>query len=93
MRYRQLFKKDVVIDLICYRRYGHNEGDEPLYTQPVMYAKIKDHPSLEKIYSQKLIAENVISEPDYQKLFSDFHQLLRATSAFFIMVESSALRL
>ncbi len=76
MRYRQLFKKDVVIDLICYRRYGHNEGDEPLYTQPVMYTKIKDHPSLEKIYSQKLIAENVISEPDYQKLFSDFHAML-----------------
>lgn len=76
MRYRQAFKKDVVIDLICYRKYGHNEGDEPLYTQPVMYTKIKDHPSLEKIYSKKLIAENTISEADYQKLSADFDALL-----------------
>ena len=78
MRYRQQFKKDVVIDLICYRKYGHNEGDEPLYTQPVMYNKLKDHPNLEKIYSQKLIAENVISETDYQKLVTDFETLLSA---------------
>ena len=78
MRYRQLFKKDVVLDIICYRRYGHNEGDEPLYTQPVMYSKIKNHPSLEKIYSQKLIAEKAISENDYQKLAADFDALLSA---------------
>jgi 2-oxoglutarate dehydrogenase E1 component len=78
MRYRQQFKKDVVIDVICYRKYGHNEGDEPLYTQPVMYTKLKDHPNLEKIYSQKLIAENVISEADYQKLVTDFEALLSA---------------
>ncbi len=78
MRYRQAFKKDVVIDIICYRKYGHNEGDEPLYTQPVMYTKLKDHPNLEKIYSQKLIAENVISENEYQKLAADFEALLSA---------------
>ena len=78
MCYRQAFKKDVVIDVICYRKYGHNEGDEPLYTQPVMYTKLKDHPSLEKIYSQKLIAENVISESGYQKLAADFEALLSA---------------
>lgn len=78
MRYRQQFKKDVVIDVICYRKYGHNEGDEPLYTQPVMYTKLKDHPSLEKIYSQKLIAENVISESEYQKLSGDFAAMLSA---------------
>ncbi len=77
-RYRQVFKKDVVIDLICYRKYGHNEGDEPLYTQPVMYSKIKEHPSLEKIYSQKLIAENVISEAEYQKIVADFEAHLVA---------------
>ncbi len=76
MKYRQIFKKDVVLDIICYRRYGHNEGDEPLYTQPVMYTKIKDHPSLEKIYSQKLISENVISEAEYQKLTADFDAIL-----------------
>lgn len=78
MRFRQAFKKDVVLDVVCYRRYGHNEGDEPLYTQPIMYTKIKDHPSLEKIYSQKLIAENVISEAEYQKLAADFNALLSA---------------
>jgi 2-oxoglutarate dehydrogenase E1 component len=72
MRYRQTFKKDVVLDIICYRRYGHNEGDEPLYTQPVMYTKIKDHPSLEKIYSQKLIAEKAVLETEYQKFAADF---------------------
>lgn len=78
MRYRQTFKKDAVIDLICYRRYGHNEGDEPLYTQPVMYTKIKDQPTLEKIYSQKLISEGAISADEYQKLVADFEAHLAA---------------
>lgn len=72
MRYRQAFKKDVVIDVICYRKYGHNEGDEPLYTQPVMYTKLKDHPTLTAIYSQKLIAEGVITQTDYDKIVGDF---------------------
>ena len=71
-RFRQKFKKDVVLDVICYRKYGHNEGDEPLYTQPVMYSKIKNHPSLEKLYSQKLISEGSVSEADYQKLAKEF---------------------
>ncbi len=72
MRYRQYFKKDVVIDVICYRKYGHNEGDEPLYTQPVMYNKLKDHPTLTAIYSQKLISEAVISQSDFEKMVADF---------------------
>lgn len=78
MRYRQAFKKDVVIDLICYRKYGHNEGDEPLYTQPVMYTKLKDHSTLEKIYSQKLVAENIISAAEHEKLAADFEAHLSA---------------
>lgn len=76
VKYRQEFKKDAVIDLICYRRYGHNEGDEPLYTQPIMYNKIKSHPSLAKIYSQKLIDENIISTQQYQSMVADFEKIL-----------------
>jgi 2-oxoglutarate dehydrogenase E1 component len=78
MRYRQEFKKDVVLDIICYRKYGHNEGDEPLYTQPVMYGKIKDQPTLTQIYSQKLIDENSISKSDYEKIITDFEEFLSA---------------
>lgn len=73
IKYRQTFKKDVVIDLICYRRYGHNEGDEPLYTQPVMYSKIKQHPTLEKIYSNELVAKGIVARDEYQKLVNDFN--------------------
>ncbi len=75
-RYRQTFKKDAVLDIICYRKYGHNEGDEPFYTQPVMYSKIKDHPSLEKIYSQRLISQGVISEAQYQLMINEFESML-----------------
>jgi 2-oxoglutarate dehydrogenase E1 component len=71
-KYRQTFKKDVVLDIICYRRYGHNEGDEPLYTQPVMYKTIKQHPTIENLYSRQLISEGVISEDDYKKLVDEF---------------------
>ena len=59
--YRQRFKKDVVIDMICYRRHGHNEGDDPSYTQPVMYRKIKDHPSVGALYSERLMREGVLT--------------------------------
>jgi 2-oxoglutarate dehydrogenase E1 component len=69
--YRQKFKKDVIIDLFGYRRHGHNEGDDPIYTQPLMYKKIKTKPSVTKIYSEKLVANNIISEEeikDFTKL-------------------------
>lgn len=61
-RFRQTFRTDIVIDLVCYRRYGHNEGDEPAYTQPVMYNLIKAHPTLRDLYSKKLAAEGLVSE-------------------------------
>ena len=59
--YRQQFKKDVVIDMICYRRHGHNEGDDPSYTQPVMYRKIKEHPSVATLYPSAWCARGVLS--------------------------------
>src|SRR5258705_13528349 len=53
--YRQQFGKDVVVDMFCYRRFGHNEGDDPTMTQPLMYAKIKEHPSVRDLYAQRLV--------------------------------------
>ncbi len=60
--YRQAFGKDVVIDMFCYRRFGHNEGDDPTMTQPLMYAKIRDQQSTRELYSRRLIEEGVISD-------------------------------
>ncbi len=62
--YRQKFRKDVVIDLIGFRRHGHNEGDEPSYTQPLMYQKVKDHPGVREIYTRQLIREGVVTQED-----------------------------
>lgn len=63
-RFRQQFKKDVVIDIVCYRRYGHNEGDEPMFTQPLMYKKIGNLPRPREIYANKLVAEGTISKDE-----------------------------
>jgi 2-oxoglutarate dehydrogenase E1 component len=61
--FRQTFRRDIVIDMWCYRRFGHNEGDEPSFTQPEMYAAIKKHPPISQIYGQRLIAEGVVDQP------------------------------
>ncbi|MBS1859546.1 MAG: multifunctional oxoglutarate decarboxylase/oxoglutarate dehydrogenase thiamine pyrophosphate-binding subunit/dihydrolipoyllysine-residue succinyltransferase subunit [Acidobacteria bacterium] len=58
--FRQKFKKDVVIDMICYRRHGHNEGDDPSYTQPILYRKIKEHPPVSVLYEERLVREGVL---------------------------------
>ena len=76
--YRQKFGKDVVIDIICYRRYGHNEGDDPSFTQPIMYDVIKKLPSTAKIYGDRLIANGTIKEPDYQTFVDEFYAFLDA---------------
>jgi 2-oxoglutarate dehydrogenase E1 component len=62
LEYRQRFKSDVYIDLLCYRKYGHNEGDEPRFTQPLLYKAIANHPNPREIYRQKLLEEGVIVE-------------------------------
>jgi 2-oxoglutarate dehydrogenase E1 component len=74
--FRQLFHKDVVIDMICYRRFGHNETDEPAFTQPLMYRAIKDHLTTLALYSQKLVAEATLSDADVAAMQRDFTQKL-----------------
>ena len=66
------FKRDVVIDLVCYRRHGHNEADEPNATQPLMYQKVKKHPVPRLIYSEQLIKEGVISEAEAKQISDDY---------------------
>jgi 2-oxoglutarate dehydrogenase E1 component len=70
--FRQKFQKPVVIDMFCYRRFGHNEGDEPAFTQPLMYRKIRSHPTTLEIYAQKLTAEGVVSEAQVEKMKADW---------------------
>ena len=70
--FRHEFGKDVVIDMFCYRRHGHNEGDEPMFTQPLMYKAIAKHPTTRTLYAQKLAAENVLSEAEAKQMDADF---------------------
>jgi 2-oxoglutarate dehydrogenase E1 component len=74
--YRQLFGKDVVIDMFCYRRFGHNEGDDPTMTQPLMYRRIKDQPSTLAIYTERLANEGVMTREEAQAASDEFMQFL-----------------
>jgi len=76
MDFRQKFNRDVVIDMICYRRFGHNEGDEPSFTQPIMYKKIKKHPTTLNIYGNKLIKEGVVAQEEFNEMKTKFKNLL-----------------
>src|SRR5499433_3926399 len=76
--YRQQFQRPVVIDMFCYRRFGHNEGDEPAFTQPLMYKKIKAHPTTLEIYARKLIGEGVVTEGEVDKMKADWRARLDA---------------
>ncbi|MFN3685570.1 2-oxoglutarate dehydrogenase E1 component [Salinarimonas sp.] len=66
--YRQRFQKPVVIDMFCYRRFGHNEGDEPSFTQPRMYKIIRSHPTTLELYSKKLVAEGAVTEAEIEEM-------------------------
>ena len=76
LEYRNKFKRDVVIDLVCYRRHGHNEADEPNATQPLMYQKIKKHPVPRAIYADQLIAEGVIEQRDADRYIEEYRAAL-----------------
>ena len=76
--FRQTFKRDVVIDMFCYRRFGHNEGDEPAFTQPLMYKKIAAQETTRSIYAKKLVAENVLTEENVDEITREFTDTLDA---------------
>ena len=78
--YRMAFKKDVVIDLVCYRRYGHNEADEPSATQPVMYKLIRQHPTPRTIYAEQLISQQVITKEEDDALVKTYRDKMDAGS-------------
>jgi 2-oxoglutarate dehydrogenase E1 component len=70
--FRQTFGRDVVIDMWCYRRFGHNEGDEPSFTQPLMYAAIKKHPPISQIYGERLIEQGMVDQPWIEAATRDY---------------------
>ena len=76
MEYRQEFKKDVVIDIICFRKLGHNEQDEPMVTQPLMYKKIAQHPGTRRLYAERLAAQGVIGPDDAEQMIKDYRAAL-----------------
>jgi len=77
--YRSTFKKDVVVDLICYRRHGHNEVDQPAFTQPKMYKHIEKHPPVLNLYSAKLIKEGTITQEEFDQMQAKVNQILETS--------------
>ncbi|WP_374763317.1 2-oxoglutarate dehydrogenase E1 component [Yunchengibacter salinarum] len=75
--FRQTFGRDVVIDMICYRRFGHNESDEPAFTQPLMYKAIKGHPPVTRVYAEKLVKQKLLADmDDLKRLEGEFNDML-----------------
>ena len=77
LRYRQQYSRDVFVDLLCYRKYGHNEGDEPKFTQPKLYKLIANHPNPREIYLKRLIDEKVVSEKEGIRMEKEFDDMLQ----------------
>ena len=76
MEFRQKFQKPVVVDMFCYRRYGHNEGDEPAFTQPLMYKAIRAHPSTLEVYAERLVAEQVVTAAEVDAMKAEWRAKL-----------------
>src|SRR5947208_1306096 len=76
--FRQKFQKPVVVDMFCYRRHGHNEGDEPAFTQPLMYKAIRAHPTTVEVYGRKLIADGVVTEGELEAMRAEWRARLDA---------------
>ncbi|WP_018605932.1 2-oxoglutarate dehydrogenase E1 component [Uliginosibacterium gangwonense] len=76
IEFRQTFKKDVVVDLLCYRKLGHNEQDEPMVTQPLMYKKIAQHPGTRKVYADKLVAQGVCASSEPEQMIAQYREHL-----------------
>ena len=76
-KFRQAFKKDVVIDMVCYRKHGHNEGDEPRYTQPLMYERIDSRPSVRELYTTNLVGRNDITQEEADRHIADFEMRMQ----------------
>jgi multifunctional 2-oxoglutarate metabolism enzyme len=74
--YRQAFKKDVVIDMFCYRRHGHNEADDPSYTQPIMYRKIKAHQPVSRLYTERLERDKIVTGAEAERIRKDYLAML-----------------
>ena len=76
IEFRQMFGKDVVIDMFCYRRFGHNEGDEPMFTNPVMYKKIKTQKTTLQLYTERLVKDGLIPEGEIEDMKAAFQAQL-----------------
>jgi 2-oxoglutarate dehydrogenase E1 component len=76
IEFRQRFHKPVVVDMFCYRRFGHNEGDEPGFTQPLMYRRIKEHPTTLEIYGRQLVGEGLVTEAEIDRMKADWRTKL-----------------
>jgi 2-oxoglutarate dehydrogenase E1 component len=83
LEFRQEFKKDVVVDIICFRKLGHNEADEPMVTQPLMYKKIAAHPGTRKLYAEKLLSQGVLAPGDDEQMIKDYRAAMDAGKHLF----------
>ena len=88
VKYRETFQRDVVIDMVCYRRYGHNEADEPAVTQPLMYEKIRKHPRLADLHAQRLIDEGFTTREKIDEMVADYRRALEEGGAVALNVIS-----